>query len=162
MRPIVLSNPILPNGERTISRFLNPDVFARPAIGDRGNAPKDVIRGPGINNWDLTFMKEFRVKERLRFTFRSEMYNALNHTQFLSIDNAARFDAAGKQTNQRLGALIANRDPRRSGGAAGKTCHLSDALCSAGLIPCDSRYCFWHSPRRSANRRRSKLHVWRW
>jgi hypothetical protein len=27
-------------------------------------------------------MKEFPVKERLRFTFRWEMYNAFNHTQF--------------------------------------------------------------------------------
>ena len=58
-------------------------------------------------------MKEFPIKERVRFTFRWEMYNAFNHTQFLSVDNTARFDAAGKQTNQRLGALIANRDPRR-------------------------------------------------
>ena len=57
-------------------------------------------------------MKEFPIKERVRFTFRWEMYNAFNHTQFLSVDNTARFDAAGKQTNQRLGALIANRDPR--------------------------------------------------
>jgi hypothetical protein len=113
VRPNVLSNPILSKGDQTISRFFNPDVFARPAVGDRGNAPKDVIRSPGINNWDLTFLKEFPIKERVRFTFRWEMYNAFNHTQFVSVDNTARFDAAGKQTNQRFGAVIANRDPRR-------------------------------------------------
>src|SRR5262249_25278451 len=53
-RVIVLANPILPKGERTVSRYFRPDVFARPAVGDRGNAPKDVVRGPGVNNWDLS------------------------------------------------------------------------------------------------------------
>jgi Carboxypeptidase regulatory-like domain/TonB-dependent Receptor Plug Domain len=112
-RPIVLSNANLPKDQRTVARYFNPDVFGRPARGDRGNAPKDVVRGPGQNNFDFSFFKEIPVKERARFTFRWELYNAFNHTQFLNLDNTARFDAAGRQVNTRFGALIANRDSRR-------------------------------------------------
>jgi len=117
VRPNVLGNAALPKGQRTINRFFNPEVFARPAVGDRGNAPKDVVRGPGINNWDLSIFKDFPVKERARFTFRWEMYNAFNHTQFFAIDTATRFDASGRQTNARLGAVISNRDSRRMQGS---------------------------------------------
>ncbi|MSV30365.1 MAG: hypothetical protein EXQ52_16725 [Bryobacterales bacterium] len=116
-RPNVRANANLPKSERTVARFFNPDVFARPAVGNRGNAPKDVIRGPGINNWDFSIFKEFPVKERARFIFRWEMYNAFNHTQFFSLDTTTRFDAAGQQTNARLGAVIADRDARRMQGS---------------------------------------------
>ena len=40
------------------------------------------------------------------------MYNAFNHTQFASVDNAARFDALGNQVNTRLGQVISTRTPR--------------------------------------------------
>ena len=39
-------------GERTFDRWFDTKVFARPPKGNAGNAPKDVFRGPGTNNWD--------------------------------------------------------------------------------------------------------------
>ena len=63
-RPIMLANPVLPRSQRTFYRFFNTGVFARPARGSIGNAPKDVFRGPGINNWNLSFFKNFPVYER--------------------------------------------------------------------------------------------------
>jgi hypothetical protein len=45
---------VIPKSERTLQRFFDTSVFARPAQGTIGNAPKDVIRGPGINNWDIS------------------------------------------------------------------------------------------------------------
>jgi len=116
-RVIITGNPIIGKDQRTVSRFFNPTVFARPPVGNVGNAPRDVIRGPGINNWDTSLFKDFPVKERFRFTFRWELYNTFNHTQFFSMDTTARFDASGNQTNARFGALIQNRDPRRMQGS---------------------------------------------
>jgi hypothetical protein len=100
-----------------VDRFFNPTVFARPAQGTIGNAPKDVFRGPGINNWDLSIFKNFPVTEQMRFQFRWEMYNAFNHAQFTSVDTGARFDVAGNQVNTRFGALTGTRDPRSMQGS---------------------------------------------
>ena len=59
-RPVVLSNATLPHGERTYSRFFNTGVFAPPGA-TIGNAPVDVFRGPGRNNWDMSLFKNFKI-----------------------------------------------------------------------------------------------------
>ncbi|MCC7236916.1 MAG: carboxypeptidase regulatory-like domain-containing protein [Bryobacterales bacterium] len=105
-------NPIIPKGERTFSRNFDPSVFRLPARGTFGNSATTQIRGPGINNWDISLLKTFPVHERLRVQFRAEAYNAFNHTQFASLDTTARFDAQGNQVNSRLGEFLAARAPR--------------------------------------------------
>src|SRR4030095_12202754 len=106
-RIIVTGNPILDSGERSVTRWFDTSVFARPPRGNPGNAPKDVIRLPGINNWDLSLFKNIPIKSEIRAVqLRWEMYNAFNHTQFLAVDTAARFDATGAQVNARFGQVI--------------------------------------------------------
>ncbi len=113
-RVVVLSNPILPKSERTFERNFNTEAFGVPAQGSVGNAPKDVIRGPGINNFDISLFKNFRLPgDRFKLQFRGEGYNAWNHTQFSALDTATRFDAQGRQTNARLGEYTAARNSRR-------------------------------------------------
>ncbi len=100
-------------GNRTFDRFFDPTVFARPAVGDYGNAPKDVVRSPGTNNWDMSLFKNFPVKsERRILQLRWEVYNIFNHTQFATLDTNARFDPAGKQVNATFGTVTATRAPR--------------------------------------------------
>ncbi len=112
-RVVVTGKAQLSRSERTFTRFFDPTVFARPAVGTFGNAPRDVFRGPGINNWDISIFKNFPIKERANVQLRLEMYNTFNHTQFSGVDTTARFDAAGNQVNSRFGAIISDRDPRR-------------------------------------------------
>ena len=103
----------LAHGDRTFLRWFDPTVFARPAKGDFGNAPKDVFRGPGANNWDVSLFKNIPLKAEVRyFQFRWEVYNLFNHTQFQGVDTGARFDAAGKQVNTQFGQITATRAPR--------------------------------------------------
>ena len=116
-RPIRIAEAVIPKGERTLTRYFNTEAFARPPVGNIGNTPRDVLRGPGVNNWDVTVFKQFPVKERMSFQLRWEMYNAFNHTQFSGVDTSTRFDPAGRQTNTRFGALISARDPRRMQGS---------------------------------------------
>ena len=112
-RIIVTGKAQLPHGERSLARWFNPAVFARPPKGDPGNAPKDVFRGPGHNNWDLSLMKNVPVFSESRyFQFRWEMYNAFNHTQFSGVDTTARFDAQGNQVNGRFGQVTSSRSAR--------------------------------------------------
>jgi hypothetical protein len=111
-RIVVTDNPVLPRGERTFSRNFRPDVFQVPARGTIGNAATTIIRGPGMNNWDTAIFKDFPIRERMRFQYRLELYNALNHAQFTGLDTTARFDAQGNQVNTRLGEFTSARPPR--------------------------------------------------
>jgi hypothetical protein len=123
VRPDLTASPILPKDQRTPLLAFNTSavVMPDPRKFGRGNSPKDAFRGPGINNWDLSLMKNFKWHEGTRnLQFRFETYNTFNHTQFggangtgTSIDTVARFDATGKQVNARFGQYIASRDGRR-------------------------------------------------
>jgi hypothetical protein len=111
-RIVVTGNPVLPKSERTFSRNFRTEVFAPPAVGTIGNAAKTVIRGPGVNNFDLTILKNFPIRERFQLQFRCEMYNAFNHTQFSGLDTSARFDAQARQVNATFGQFTAAGAPR--------------------------------------------------
>jgi Carboxypeptidase regulatory-like domain/TonB-dependent Receptor Plug Domain len=116
VRPDVVGDPM--GGDRDATpgasgNWLNWDAFARPSgRGDFGDAARYVFRQPGIDNWNLSLFKNFPLGGRRRLQFRWEMYNVLNHTQFMTVDNTARFDAAGQQVNGAFGEATAARNPR--------------------------------------------------
>jgi hypothetical protein len=56
--------------------------FCQPLAGQYGNSGRDIIRGPGINNWDMGLGKDFRFTERVSFQFRAEAFNVFNHAQY--------------------------------------------------------------------------------
>jgi hypothetical protein len=39
-----------------------------------------------MNNFDLGFFKNFKIKERGNVQFRAEMFNAFNHANFDGVD----------------------------------------------------------------------------
>lgn len=113
-RTVLIANPVMPKNERTFDRNFNTQAFAPPAIGTAGNAAKDLIRGPGINNWDIALFKNIPLREALRLQFRWELYNAFNHTQFSALDTTARFNYGTKQQlNARFGAYTAAEEARK-------------------------------------------------
>ena len=114
-RPDVKGKVDLPGSGKTPLRAFNTAMIAPPADRfGRGNAPKDVFRGPGLNSWDLTVNKNFPIGHEARYIqFRFETYNTFNHTQFSGIDTSARFDAAGNQTNARFGQYTSARNARQ-------------------------------------------------
>jgi hypothetical protein len=113
-RPYVIANPVLPKDERTFDRNLNTTAFALPPQGTWGNAPRDVFRGPGINNWDVSLFKNFALTERFKGQFRCESYNVFNHTQFSAVDTNVKFDnKTGVQVNPLFGQFTTSRLPRR-------------------------------------------------
>ncbi|MCX6635067.1 MAG: hypothetical protein NT090_08300, partial [Acidobacteria bacterium] len=113
-RVTVTGDPRLGKSEKTFFRNFNTDVFARTPVRNFGNAGVGILRGPGINNWDISVSKRIPVTgEERYFQLRGEFYNAWNHTQFSGIDSGARFDPTGKQINANLGAYNGARDPRK-------------------------------------------------
>ena len=113
IRPNITGDPRIAHGDRGFLQMFNTAVFARPAKGDAGNVGNGIVRGPGINNWDMTLFKNFPVKSETRsFQFRWEFYNLFNHTQFSTMNATATFNAAGAQTNTQFGQATANRPAR--------------------------------------------------
>ena len=49
-----------------------------------GNMRRNILRGPGINNWDISLEKDVKFTESKSLEFRSEFFNAFNHVQFYS------------------------------------------------------------------------------
>ncbi|MCC6364758.1 MAG: hypothetical protein IT165_14655 [Bryobacterales bacterium] len=112
-RVIVAGNPVLSKGGKTFFRNFDTSVFRRPAKGSFGNAGTGILRGPGVNNWDISVSKRFPFKSEGRFLqFRTEMFNAWNHTQFSALNTTARFDPAGNQIDSTFGTFTAARTPR--------------------------------------------------
>jgi len=112
-RTVITGPAILPKDERTVNRFFNTSVFALPHVGTVGTAAKSVFRGPGVNNWDASIAKSFRIVERVQLRVRIEAYNAFNHTQFAGVNTSAQFNpATGAQTNSAFGSLTSTRSPR--------------------------------------------------
>jgi len=71
---------------KEITEWFNTAAFASPALGTFGNAGRSLVRGPGINNWDLALSKQTALAERLALQFRAEFFNAFNHTQFSAVN----------------------------------------------------------------------------
>ena len=108
----VTGNPQLGYGQHSVTRWFNPSVFSQPALGYIGTAAKDVFRGPGQNQWDLSVFKNFRVLEKGQIQFRGEFYNAFNHAQWSTVNAAAKFDNNLNQINALFGQVTADRGPR--------------------------------------------------
>jgi hypothetical protein len=66
----------------------DPNLFTNSTVlpGTIGDAPRSICCGPGINNWDMSFMKETNFGERLQMEFRGDIFNIWNHAQFYSVD----------------------------------------------------------------------------
>ena len=122
-RTILIANPVLPKSQRSINEAFNTAAISAPSPAMCevpnppficwGNANKDVFRGPGINNFDISLFKNLVFMEgRLRTQLRVESYNTFNHTQFTSVSTAASFNAAGVQTNGTFGQYTAAANGR--------------------------------------------------
>lgn len=63
---------------------VNPNAqFLTAQAGAYANGGRNILAGNGINNFDLSVAKSFRVRERYRAEVRADFYNAFNHSQFI-------------------------------------------------------------------------------
>ena len=61
--------------------FADASAFAFPAPGSDG-AGRNIFNSPSYWNVDLSIVKSFQLTERFKLDFRTEMFNAFNHTNF--------------------------------------------------------------------------------
>jgi hypothetical protein len=85
----------------TLSQWFTTSAFALPALGTFGNAGRSIVRAPGINNWDTSFIKKTQLKENISLQFRAEFFNVFNHTQFSGVGTGFNSSTFGQVTSAR-------------------------------------------------------------
>jgi hypothetical protein len=99
-RVFMTCNPNQSHGDRNIDAFINTSCFAPAAKGSLGmDSGYNRLRGPGLQQWDMSLFKNISIRERARIQLRLEAYNAFNHAEWGSVNAAAIFNTAGKIIN---------------------------------------------------------------
>ena len=97
LRGAVRHNPV------TGPYFTTTDI-TNPVGNVYGNAARDFILCPGLDNWDISFFKKIPLWERLNVQFRADLFNIFNHAQFMN--------PGGNITGSSFGIVTNARDPR--------------------------------------------------
>jgi hypothetical protein len=67
-----------------LTKYFDTGAFSIPLTFTYGNASPTIpqLRGPGVNNFDLSIFKTFKLHEKLSTQFRFESFNTFNRVQF--------------------------------------------------------------------------------
>jgi hypothetical protein len=87
--------------------YFNTSLFSANALGTPGSASRRVIHGPGMLNFDLALLRNFRIAESKTLQFRLETFNTFNHAQFFG---AASVD--GDYDSNLFGHVVKSAPPR--------------------------------------------------
>ncbi|HKW58027.1 MAG TPA: carboxypeptidase-like regulatory domain-containing protein [Candidatus Acidoferrum sp.] len=92
-------------GQQRIQYF-DPTAFALPVLGAWGTLGRNALRGPGLDNWNLSLFKSFVLSEShgSRLELRLETFNTWNHTEFNAVDTGFG--------DSRFGQFTSAFDPR--------------------------------------------------
>lgn len=109
-RATSIGDPNLSSGQRTLARWFNTSAFlpsGQMVQGRWGTTGRNILRGPGMGQWDLSLLKDFQIHERTGLQFRAEGFNIWNHPYFTAINTTVNFDANGNPS-QNFGAVTAS------------------------------------------------------
>lgn len=97
-----------PNAQapHTYTTWFNTACFADVAPGQirPGNAGRSTIRGPGYGRWDVSLIRNVKLRESMSFQLRGEAFNVFNHTNPYAINTSLG--------SSQFGNVTSARDPR--------------------------------------------------
>jgi hypothetical protein len=107
-RPNRVASGALPSGQQSINEWFNTGAFVIPSTPEYGDAGRNILRAPGLNDIDLAMSKSFSLGsvETRRLQIRSEFFNALNHTNLGVPVNSIDSPAFGTITSSLPGREI--------------------------------------------------------
>ncbi len=84
------ANPgcVAPARVHTRDNWFNPCAFQAQDPGTFGNEHRGALRGPHLQNWDFSLMKNFFLHEGVGLQFRAEAFNLFNHPNLGGPDTA--------------------------------------------------------------------------
>lgn len=107
-RPDVVGNPN--NGPRTPQEWFNRAAFQQlnPATqaGQFGNEGRNIVQGPGLQEWDFSTFKNIPIHESKSLQFRAEFFNVFNHANFRLPDNDISSPTFGEISESLPGRLV--------------------------------------------------------
>jgi Carboxypeptidase regulatory-like domain len=87
--------------------YFNPNYFMPNPIGQVGDISRRFFSGPGIDNYNLSLLKDTQITERTQLQFRAEAFNVFNHAQFNNPAGSINNTGTGG-----FGYVTSARDPR--------------------------------------------------
>jgi len=114
-RPNLVGRPTqgtCPNGAHagTPNCWFNPSAFQQldptTQIGQFGNAGRNIVTGPGVQQWDFSALKSFKFTETKNLQFRAELFNIFNHANFGVPVNDMNSPNAGQIQTSQPGRLV--------------------------------------------------------
>ncbi len=111
---IVQGVPLYISSSAPPYQVANPAAFSIPAAGAFGDAGRNILRNPGLEQFDLSVLKNTRITERITAQFRAEFFNVLNHANFASpaasgnnlLTAGSSFGLAQESANMSAGGLL--------------------------------------------------------
>ena len=96
----------------TVNQWFSTSSFAAPAVGTWGDLGNNAVRGPGRQNWNMSFFKAFLINEKRgsQFQIRADFFNIWNHTQFKGSVQTGGIGTTLGGSN--FGVITAAYDPR--------------------------------------------------
>jgi hypothetical protein len=113
VRPNLAGNPnakpCLPGTLFNTCAFVDNSIFYT-----FGNAGRNIVRGPGLQDWDFTLFKMFPIREQMHAEFRADFFNIWNHVNPLlgPVGAISEEPTAVEFGTPQFGQAVAARDPR--------------------------------------------------
>jgi len=108
----ILSNVAFIGGIGPGAHYYNPNAFAAVTAVGYGNVGRNSLVGPGTWNTNMSIVRDFAIKEQIKFQFRTEFYNLPNTSHFNPPDsnvNDSTFmqvTSSNGERNIRFGARV--------------------------------------------------------
>ena len=87
--------------------YFNPSYFVPNPLGQVGDISRRFFSGPGIDNYNLSLLKDTKITENTQLQFRAEAFNVFNHAQFNNPAGSINNTGQGG-----FGYVTSARDPR--------------------------------------------------
>lgn len=92
-----ISNP-------TMAEWFNTSCFVLSPINTFGNSGRNVIIGPGAQQWDMSLQRTFKFGEHINMELRGEFFSVFNHQNWNNPDTGV--------TDPTYGEIFGKYDPR--------------------------------------------------
>jgi hypothetical protein len=98
---------------RSNQPYFNVAEFSTEPLGVLNTRNRAFFHGPGMNNFDMSLLKDTKINERFGVEFRAEFFNVFNHAQFLNCNPGGAFLCPiGNVNGGSFGMINTARDPR--------------------------------------------------
>jgi hypothetical protein len=118
-RPSCIANPhdssLADNVRSNGLVYFKTSAFARPPLFTPGNCGRNILRSPGLSNFDISVQKNTAFTERLMLQTRFEFFNIWNHAQWQMWSGRSGGSYGYGEPgfgNASFGKVTAARDPR--------------------------------------------------